>query len=712
MATPARIARAQRLYAILASLLRAKPKAILRQITDRNGLEVWRVLTNTYAPKTKFRGLALLNALMALPTFTKDRSLREQIHGLERVAHEYQRVTGRQPGEDVLLGTLVRCLPSAIKQHVQLQMSESSTYQSVRDYVLGYEITTTSWSSAKMHQALGVLPATSSSDPQGATPMDIDALQRKGPKGGKGGKSGKNDKAAKGKPGKGDKGGKWGKSGKAAEGKPSKGDKGGKGGKSGKPKAADKRDIQCYLCGKKGHYQSECWHNPKGRKGVQQVQGSDAASTVAPSTVGPSVSQAAAPSNARNVNRVELGPVEIDMTGEDVQVHVADSPYAVRAAHGSSRKLTEVPGASRKFTEVKDVITSFSFEYELARRFEAMPAFHLSRLVGHRDWVSSAEQRLFALLKTGHPSPVSFSASPMCTSRKQEVKAKPIATAKVAVAVVAPGAGTGINGAVYSEIACSPSFKVDVIGRSRAPYDVYPPCWPQGAPAPNLQSFAEEVVETGAHRNAQVMIFGSRGGQVVLPQMWQAEAQGLVPPVPPAVVINGGCAMNLPTPVYWPDSAVNFLLIGGNDNFRGNLSMEEYVAETRSYVPPSNKTTAILSVNEMTHMPQQSLLRGILRLMLKALVSWKAEGKVPLERLRQMLAFLRQDGWSGRLLYTMAPGAWEDIPFSPRDREKLQVAVPRHIHQEDLGAGDEAKALWKAAMPYKGHRLAQAVKVC
>ena len=335
MATPARVARSQRLYAILASLLRAKPKAILRQITDRNGLEVWRVLTNTYAPKSKFRGLALLNALMALPTFTKDRSLREQIHGLERVAHEYQRVTGRQPGEDVLLGTLVRCLPSAIKQHVQLQMSEASTYQSVRDYVLGYEVTTTSWSSAKMHQALGVLPAASSSDPQGATPMEIDALQRKGPKGGKGAKSGK-DKAAKGRPSKGDKGAKGAKGGKAAEGRPSKGDKGGKGAKGGKPKGADKRDIQCYLCGKKGHYQSECWHNPKGRKGVQQVQGSDAASTVAPSTVGPSVSQAAGPSaatssNAKNVNRVELGPVEIDMTGEDVQMHVADSPYAVRA---------------------------------------------------------------------------------------------------------------------------------------------------------------------------------------------------------------------------------------------------------------------------------------------------------------------------------------------------------------------------------------------
>ncbi|CAE7745765.1 unnamed protein product [Symbiodinium pilosum] len=313
-----------------------------------------------------------------------------------------------------------------------------------------------------------------------------------------------------------------------------------------------------------------------------------------------------------------------------------------------------------------------------------MPAFHLSPLVGHRDWVSSAEQRLFALLKNGQPSPVSFS-SPMCASRRQEVKvkAKPMASSTITVAIVAPGAGTGINGAVYSELARSPSFKVDVIGRSRAPYDVYPPCWPQGAPAPNLQSFAEEVLETGAHRDAQALVFGSRGGQVVLPHMWQAEAQGLIPPVPPAVVINGGCAMNLPTPVFWPDSAVTFLLIGGNDNFRGSLTMEEYVAETRSYVPPGNQTTAILSVNDMTHMPQQSLFRGVLRLMLKALISWKADGKVPLERLRQILAFLRQDGWSGKLLYTTAPSEWEDIPFSPRDREKYQ-AQAGHEREERL----------------------------
>ena len=114
--------------------------------------------------------------------------------------------------------------------------------------------------------------------------------------------------------------------------------------------------------------------------------------------------------------------------------------------------------------------------------------------------------------------------------------------------------------------------------------------------------------------------------------------------------------MNLPTPVFWPDSAVTFLLIGGNDNFRlvwhrcrrkttltcrtemtclvcrtemtclvaarcgpswqgkphdggicrgdeARLTFVSLVAQPleklrRSYVPAGNQTTAILSVND------------------------------------------------------------------------------------------------------------------
>jgi len=349
-----------------------------------------------------------------------------------------------------------------------------------------------------------------------------------------------------------------------------------------------------------------------------------------------------------------------------------------------------------------------------------MPSFAVSPLVGRPDWVSSAEQRLFAFLKTGHPSPVP-STQPMCTSKhRQEVKVrKPLASSKTAVAIVAPGAGTGINGAVYSELGRHPNFKVEVVGQSRAPYDVYPPCWQQGTPAPNLQSFADEVLDMGVHKEVEALIFGSRGGQVVLPHMWQAEVQGHIASVPPAVVINGGCAMNLPAPVSWPENAVTFLLIGGNDFFRGGLSMEEYVAETRSYVPFANKSTAILCVNEMNHMPQQGLLRGVLRVMLRAITSWKADKTVPVEHFRKILAFLKQDGWSGRLLYTTSAGSWEDIPFSSAVEKQQAKKVTIPIHQtptpmsnlsRELSSKDAAKVHGKSP-PNKVTRLAQVVKV-
>lgn len=297
----------------------------------------------------------------------------------------------------------------------------------------------------------------------------------------------------------------------------------------------------------------------------------------------------------------------------------------------------------------------------------------------------------------------------------------------VAVGVIAPGAGTGINGAVYSELGRDPQFKVEVVGQSRAPYDVYPPNWPHGYPAPNLETFADKVVTMKVAEQVDCLVFGSRGGQVVLPYMWQAQVQGLVPPMPPAVVINGGCAMSLPAQTFWPDSAITFVLIGGQDNFRGNFSVEEYIAETRSHVPRTNRTTAVLYVDEMTHMPQQHLLRVILKPMLLGLHAWKA-GQLPLEQFRIILSRLSKDGWTGRLLYT-SPAGWEDIKFSAYDVGRFEVPVhppvaPAEEQQAppvEFTRSDELKALWKAAAqvatgsgapcaPGRGKRFAGVVK--
>ena len=81
--------------------------------------------------------------------------------------------------------------------------------------------------------------------------------------------------------------------------------------------------------------------------------------------------------------------------------------------------------------------------------------------------------------------------------------------------------------------------------------DCYPDTWQSGRPSPNLQSFGEDVVRAGVHNRrlaetrehhgfsssesiesrlfgfsklsgVDCFLFGSRGGQVVLPILWQA----------------------------------------------------------------------------------------------------------------------------------------------------------------------------------------------
>jgi len=272
-----------------------------------------------------------------------------------------------------------------------------------------------------------------------------------------------------------------------------------------------------------------------------------------------------------------------------------------------------------------------------------------------------------------------------------------------AVSVIAPGGGTGINGAVYAEVGQERDFLIDVVGRSRAPYDVYPEYWPNGSPGPNLATFADEVMRQGWVERSDCFVFGSRGGQVVLPILWERKGDQM----PPVVCINGGCAMGLPLPVHWPASAVTFLLVGGEDYFRGDASVDEYIAETRARVPRCNSSTAILYVNEMQHMPQAALLRVVLPFMLRAILSWKARGVPPREELRHILSAVNRDGWSGRLMYTQGPGEWApDVDFGPFHVAQhvpsgaSPVANQLAAHEGmpiEVSRGEELKALFRAA---------------
>ncbi|CAK0813515.1 unnamed protein product, partial [Prorocentrum cordatum] len=201
------------------------------------------------------------------------------------------------------------------------------------------------------------------------------------------------------------------------------------------------------------------------------------------------------------------------------------------------------------------------------------------------------------------------------------------------ISLVAPGGGLGSNGRVFAELDEDARFQVEVVGKKSTQYDRYPEGWgPSASPPPNLATFAADVLKIRVHERTDCFIFGSRGGQCVLPALWQAVGDR----VPPCVVLNGGCAQQgLPPPrVRWPDQAVTVMLLGGQDYFKGNHSGEEYVRSTCAMVPPTNATTAFLYLPEMKHMPQGGILQAALAPLVLAALEWGLEPqRVPLDLL-------------------------------------------------------------------------------
>eukprot|EP00439_Symbiodinium_sp_Y106_P007680 s355_g1.t1 len=246
------------------------------------------------------------------------------------------------------------------------------------------------------------------------------------------------------------------------------------------------------------------------------------------------------------------------------------------------------------------------------------------------------------------------SRSVKSTSRNlsQSARVVPTNLAKVNVLIVGPGAGIGHNGESYWKLKQDSMFTVKVFGRSGMAYDSYPPEWPEGKQAPNLASFAQDMSVNGQIADFDCLIFGSRGGQVVLPCLWQLGMD-----LPPSIVINGGCALELPRPATWPAKAVTLLLMGGKDYFR------------KPSVKPSK--------HEMSHMPAADIMDILLKDGICALLAWKSTGQFPAATFQTILAALAASGYHSCLSYKSG-GRWQELPgsspvFSPmagRERAK------------------------------------------
>lgn len=256
------------------------------------------------------------------------------------------------------------------------------------------------------------------------------------------------------------------------------------------------------------------------------------------------------------------------------------------------------------------------------------------------------------------------------TSSRRMTARSPTTQRKLAVTICGPGAGIQANQQAWASLDQNPRVYLQVFGQSRGHYDHYPLGWPGGVPSPNnLEFIAEELAKQGVVQNSDCLVFGSRGGQVVLPFLWSKFGNEM----PPSIVINGGCAFEMPRQPAWPKNAVTLLVMGGNDYFRKpEISVDQYMAEARERVPKHNRFTAQLVVPEMGHVADQPVLSSLLtEEVFLALKQWPSNPQPFYHTFQNILLKLRQHRINASFFYTFAPGHWMRMPERIEQPEHL-----------------------------------------
>lgn len=179
--------------------------------------------------------------------------------------------------------------------------------------------------------------------------------------------------------------------------------------------------------------------------------------------------------------------------------------------------------------------------------------------------------------------------------------------------MIGPGAGTRMNAPAYEGLEAT---GWDVSYARVMEYDMnpavqtetgflYPPGWEKGEPdityngGINLATLADNVVVPmieqliAEGRGPAAIIFGSRGGQVTLPRLWNLGWRG------PTLCINGGCV----TRTRIPGAPVRLMLVTcGQDNFE-TRDPQVTTKECRIRKEDANEPVLMYHNHKDGHMP-------------------------------------------------------------------------------------------------------------
>ena len=170
-------AQAIRLYSLLISYLRNRPLKLVRHMKQENGFEAWQRLLREMQPVTRARSLALLTQLSRVQ-FAEGKSISEQLPVYESIVAEYERISGHTYGDDNKVASILQAVPAHVRSRLQLWITDSTTYEQLKNKVMELEALATKWDSSNSLSLPTRMPLDE------AVPMEVDNIQ-KGKKGGK-----------------------------------------------------------------------------------------------------------------------------------------------------------------------------------------------------------------------------------------------------------------------------------------------------------------------------------------------------------------------------------------------------------------------------------------------------------------------------------------------------------------------------------------------
>ena len=219
------------LFVVLSALTDGESCDVVMSAGGDHGFESWRKLHGRWNPYTAGRARSLLKEIVSPPRA----KLPELMCAIERVEDLVRRYSSRRDAqgnahtlaEDIRMSSLEALLSDDLEKHVQLIRARLTSYGVLREEIKTY-------CECRGHANARNVRQQGSSHPRGDDPMDIGAFGN-----GKG-------KQSKGKHGKG-------------KGKGKQGQQGQHGQDKDKNKDKNKDSVECWNCGRRGHYSKDSW---------------------------------------------------------------------------------------------------------------------------------------------------------------------------------------------------------------------------------------------------------------------------------------------------------------------------------------------------------------------------------------------------------------------------------------------------------------------